>query len=117
MLFDQLVGFESQGKTYLYRLNGSNDVVGIMDSEGKELVTYEYDAWGNIVNIIGNQTLAERNPYRYRSYYYDRESGFYYLVNRYYDPATRRMLSMDSYTDTGFGAFFTICMLIAKIPL
>lgn len=103
--FDQLVGFESQGKTYLYRLNGSNDVVGIMDSEGKELVTYEYDAWGNIVNIIGNQTLAERNPYRYRSYYYDRESGFYYLVNRYYDPATRRMLSMDSYTDTGFGAF------------
>ncbi len=47
--------------------------------------------------------MAEINPLRYRSYYYDSESGFYYLQSRYYDPNTCRFINADSYASTGQG--------------
>ena len=40
-------------------------------------------------------TLGVDNPFRYRGYYYDNESGFYYLQSRYYDPVTGRFLNAD----------------------
>lgn len=43
-------------------------------------------------------TLGSHNPLRYRGYYYDRESGFYYLKSRYYDPNTGKFLNADSVT-------------------
>ena len=48
-------------------------------------------------------TLGETNPIRYRGYYYDTETGFYYLQSRYYDPSTGRFLNADSYVSTGLG--------------
>lgn len=101
----QLVGFEQDGILYLYELNSNNDVTGIMDTSGKCLVQYQYDAWGKVLAISGDRQLGEQNPFRYHSYYYDNETGFYYLYNRYYDPEVKRMLNMDSYTDTQFGMF------------
>ena len=59
---------------------------------------YTYDAWGNILDSGGN--LAEVNPLRYRGYYYDNETGFYYLQSRYYDPANRRFMNADIYAST-----------------
>lgn len=67
----------------------------------KEVASYEYDAWGNILSQSGS--MAEKNPLRYRGYYYDSETGFYYLQSRYYDPANRRFVNADSYTSTGQG--------------
>ncbi len=65
------------------------------------LATYEYDAWGKLISSSGS--LAEINPLRYRGYYYDTETGFYYLQSRYYDPVVSRFINADSYASTGTG--------------
>ena len=65
------------------------------------VATYEYDPYGNIVSQSGD--LADLNPLRYRGYYYDAETGFYYLQSRYYDPAIARFINADSYASTGQG--------------
>ena len=92
-------------KTYYYVLNLQGDVVKLIHYipgfEYESVATYEYDAWGNIVSSSGR--LAEINPLRYRGYYYDNETGFYYLQSRYYDPANRRFISADVYASTGQG--------------
>ena len=61
----------------------------------KVIATYNYDAWGNIIPQSG--TMATANPFRYRGYYYDTETGFYYLQTRYYDPTTRLFINADNY--------------------
>ena len=92
-------------QTYYYVLNLQGDVVKLIHYipgfEYESVATYEYDAWGNIVSSSGR--LAEINPLRYRGYYYDNETGFYYLQSRYYDPANRRFINADSYQSTGQG--------------
>ena len=65
---------------------------------GTTLVEYEYDAWGNCSIVYTHSaygSFGEINPIRYRSYFYDFETGFYYLQSRYYDPAIRRFISAD----------------------
>lgn len=57
------------------------------------VASYEYDPYGNIRSATGE--MAEENPFRYRSYYYDTETGFYYLQSRYYDPQTCRFINAD----------------------
>ena len=92
-------------QTYYYVLNLQGDVVKLIHYipgfEYESVATYEYDAWGNIVSSSGR--LAEINPLRYRGYYYDNETGFYYLQSRYYDPANRRFINADVYASTGQG--------------
>ena len=39
--------------------------------------------------------MGARNPYRYRGYYYDTETGFYYFQSRYYDPEVSRFINAD----------------------
>ena len=51
--------------------------------------------------------IANVNPIRYRGYYYDTESGLYYLKSRYYDPATCRFINADGYISTGQGLLST----------
>ena len=89
-------------QTYYYVLNLQGDVVKLIPYipgfEYESVATYEYDAWGNIVSSSGR--LAEINPLRYRGYYYDNETGFYYLQSRYYDPANRRFINADVYAST-----------------
>ena len=93
-------------QTYYYVLNLQGDVVKLIHYipgfEYESVATYEYDAWGNIVSSSGR--LAEINPLRYRGYYYDSETGFYYLQSRYYDPANRRFINADGLIsfDCGF---------------
>ena len=64
-----------------------------------------YDAWGNPISITGSlaNTIGTRNPFRYRGYLYDDETGMYYLQSRYYDPEIRRFISADSIVSTGQG--------------
>ena len=62
------------------------------------MVRYEYDAWGNPISTTGTLagTIGKRNPFRYRGYYWDEETGMYYLESRYYDPEIRRFISADN---------------------
>ena len=91
-------GFVYNGATYFYNLNLQGDVVGIYDSTGAEVVTYTYDEWGKILSVTGTLagTIGQINPIRYRGYYYDNETGFYFLQSRYYDPEIGRFLNADS---------------------
>ena len=84
--------------TYYYVLNLQGDVVKLIQENGHVVAHYTYDAWGKILDSGGN--LAEINPLRYRGYYYDNETGFYYLQSRYYDPVNRRFINADIYAST-----------------
>ena len=101
----ELLGFVYKNKTYYYHKNMFGDIISILDSSYNEIVTYEYDSWGALVNITDNSNinLGTINPFRYRSYYYDEESGFYYLNSRYYNPKMGRFINADSYVSTGQG--------------
>ena len=92
-----LYGFQKGTSTYYYLRNGQNDIVGILDSTGTQVVSYTYDAWGNQQPISGSlaTTIGEENPFRYRGYYFDTETGLYYLNSRYYDSVTGRFINAD----------------------
>ena len=99
---------------YYYVLNAQGDVSAILDSGGKIAASYDYDAWGNCtVYTSSDAAIGDLNPLRYRGYYYDAETGFYYLQSRYYDPAICRFINADTYLSTGQGMLghnmFTYC--------
>ena len=89
--------------TYFYRKNAQNDIIAILDTNGAVVVKYKYDAWGKCVvdSSTTNTELANLNPFRYRSYYYDTETNLYFLKTRYYDPEIGRFMTIDdiSYLD------------------
>ena len=76
-----------------------------MDGSGTRVVEYTYDAWGKLISTTGTlaTSLGADNPFRYRGYYYDTETGLYYLMTRYYDPEVCRFISADVYVSTGQG--------------
>ena len=91
----ELLGLNIDGVSYYYEKNLQGDVIGLVDNQGNTVVTYSYDAWGNVTKVIGDKTLAKQNPFRYRSYYYDEELGLYYLQSRYYDSQVGRFINAD----------------------
>ena len=81
---------------YIYNLQG--DVIAIADAvSGKLAAKYSYDAWGKCASVenADGYTIGTANPFRYRGYYYDTETGLYYLNSRYYDPEVGRFISPD----------------------
>ncbi len=84
-----------------YVLNLQGDVIYLVNTAGVAEASYAYDPYGSILSSTGS--LANVNPLRYRGYYYDTETGFYYLQSRYYDPIVKRFLNADSYASTGQG--------------
>ena len=95
----------TQEATYYYIFNLQGDIIGILDSNGNAVVNYTYNAWGELQSVTGSmaETLGQKNPLRYRGYYYDQETGFYYLQSRYYDPIVQRFLNADGYISSGNG--------------
>ena len=95
-----MVKFTSSGTAayYAYVYNLQGDVVGLLDSANNLVVEYRYDAWGKPLSTTGTLagTLGKENPFRYRGYLYDEETGYYYLRSRYYDPGLRRFINADS---------------------
>ena len=88
-----IAGFIYNQDIYEYVRNVLGDVVAIV-RDGGLIGTYEYDAYGNILSMTNNH-IMRANPIRYRGYYYDSETGLYYLRNRYYDPLLMRFLTAD----------------------
>ena len=89
------------GTIYYYITNLQGDVVKIVNASGEIQAEYSYNAWGQVISAAG--TLAAINPIRYRGYYYDKESGLYYLKSRYYDPQICRFINADGMASTGQG--------------
>lgn len=92
---DMVVGFEYENTVYYFEKNAQCDIIGVFDENGNALCEYIYDAWGNVVNIVGDEDIANINPFRYRGYYQDKETGFYYLQSRYYDSEVGRFINAD----------------------
>ena len=82
------------GTVYYYITNLQGDVMAVESATGSTVAQYAYDAWGNIIAMMG--TLAELNPLRYRGHVYDQETGFYYVSSRYYDPEIGRFINADN---------------------
>ena len=95
---NQPLAMKYNNTLYYYVLNAQGDVVRIVNSSRSVVASYTYDPWGKIISSSG--TLADVNPLRYRGYYYDTETGFYYLQSRYYDPEIGRFINADSYAST-----------------
>ena len=98
-LYDEeqsLYGFILNKSTKYYYIRDINkNILGIVDNSGKLMVSYKYDSYGNIKQISGDVSLGNLNPFRYKGYYYDNESGMYYCKSRYYVAYWRRWLNMD----------------------
>ena len=77
-------------------------MVKILTSGGETAAWYEYDAWGNVVSIGGDANIANLNPIRYRGYYYDTETRFYYLTDRYHDKKEQRENEKDAVRNMKF---------------
>ena len=115
-------GIIYQGNRYSFIKNIQGDIIGILNSNYQKLVDYEYDSWGKIVsvkdqngNIITDSNhIGNINPFRYRGYYYDSETGFYYQNSRYYNHEWGRFINADGYVSTGQGIFgnnmFAYCL-------
>ena len=86
---------------FFYVTNLQGDVVMLLDASGNVVAEYSYNAWGEILSSAG--TMADVNPIRYRGYYYDVETGLYYLQSRYYDPEIGRFINADAFASTGQG--------------
>ena len=87
------IGFIHNNTQYFYITNQMGDVLAITDTNGDIVANYEYDAWGKVLTADTN--IAKLNPIRYRGYYYDIETGYYYLQSRYYDPDICRFINAD----------------------
>ena len=119
----QKFGFIYNGQYYYYMYNIQGDVIGIWDNNGNIVARYNYNAWGKPISVTdgnGNDVssnpshIANINPIRYRGYYYDQETGFYYLQSRYYDPEIGRFINADGQLNMSSGIngcnMFAYCM-------
>ena len=82
---------------YYYVKNIMGEIVGIINSNGNMIVSYEYDPYGNILSISGTHasTIGIENHILYKGYYYDVETGLFCLSSRYYSPELCRFISPD----------------------
>ena len=84
------LGFIYNGIQYFYLTNQMGDVIAITDTAGTVIGNYEYDEWGKLT--LADTILAKTNPIRYRGYYYDNETSYYYLQSRYYAPEIKQLV-------------------------
>ena len=100
---DTVCGMVCNGRPYYYYKNLQGDVIAVTDSTGAVMLRYTYDAWGKPTGqYLGESEAggidfiyAGLNPFRYRGYYYDSETGLYWLQSRYYDPEIGRFINAD----------------------
>ncbi len=108
------IGFDYNKVQYFYLKNAQNDIIGITDASGNIAAKYTYDSWGKLISITDENGADKTtdtnfigyiNPLRYREYYYDNETGLYYLNARYYDPELGRLINADEILESGLNTF------------
>ena len=94
---DALYGFMYDNKPYFYIKDFMQNIIGIVDKSGDVVVKYEYTAFGDLKSKTGNMadTVGDVNSFRYKGYYLDKETGYFYCKSRYYDPKWMRFINMD----------------------
>ena len=97
----------SSSATYFYRYNLQGDVTAILNSSGTIVASYDYNPYGDSLYsaCVTTSEIGNLNPFRYRGYYYDAETGYYYLQSRYYNPKFCRFINADELIDNGAGIF------------
>lgn len=107
---ENVCGIRYNGIPYYFIKNLQGDIIAIADSSTNVVAKYRYDAWGacTIEQDTTSVGIANINPYRYRGYYFDEETGLYYLQSRYYDPVTARFISED---EVIFGTNMADCII------
>ncbi|WP_051515133.1 RHS repeat-associated core domain-containing protein, partial [Fervidicella metallireducens] len=102
---DNLISMKLNGVEYYYIRNAQGDILGLLDGTGTQVASYTYDSWGKLISIkdqngndVTNTTwhIGYKNPYRYKGYRYDNETGMYYLQSRYYSPEWGRFINADA---------------------
>ena len=85
------------GTAYAYVKSLQGDIVALLNGAGNVVVSYVYDAWGAPIGKSGSmaETLGSVQPFRYRGYVFDEETGLYYLRSRYYNPGWGRFVNAD----------------------
>ena len=85
----------------VYNKNAYGDIVSVNGWQTLYVVGMEfsYDAYGNEIEEYYNADGYAGCSFRYRGEYYDGETGFYYLRNRYYDPKKGRFITEDPIRD------------------
>ena len=93
---DMLYGFVKDGSAkYFYARDMLQNILGIIDTNGSPVVIYQYTAYGTSTVLQDTAGLANINPFRFKGYYFDSESGMYYCHTRYYVPEWCRWLNAD----------------------
>jgi len=89
-----MVDYNGTMYTYVHNLQG--DVVGIVDENGSVIVEYKYNAWGRLITdtVVDSFQL---NPFTYRGYIYDSETGLFYVCSRYFNCESSRFINADSF--------------------
>lgn len=112
---ETLVGFILNNVQYYYVTNLNGDIVAITDANGNLVAKYTYDVWGNVLDIEPFEkdnekqlNVARLNPFRYRGYYYDNESGLYYCNSRYYSPELCRFITPLDYSSIDSSNKYTL---------
>ena len=112
---ETLVGFILNHVQYYYVTNLNGDIVAITDANGNLVAKYTYDVWGNVLDIEPFEkeneeqlNVARLNPFRYRGYYYDNESGLYYCNSRYYSPELCRFITPLDYSSIDSSNKYTL---------
>ena len=92
----QLYGFVKDEKKYFYIKDITGTIYGIVDESGTLVGKYEYSAYGKCTILVDTDGIATLNPFRFKCYYYDTESGMYYCQTRYFVPEWGRWLNADN---------------------
>ena len=95
---DNVCGITYNNVPYYFIKNLQGDIIAILDKDAQTVARYSYDAWGvcTVTQDTSNTDIANVNPFRYRGYYYDKETSLYYLQSRYYDAGAGRFVNADA---------------------
>jgi RHS repeat-associated protein len=95
-----ILSADLNGTTAFYCYDANGNVTDLVDTNGDSVAHYEYDPFGG--TIVQSGTMAENNPYRFSTKYFDENVEFYYYGYRYYSSEMGRWPSRDPIEELGF---------------
>lgn len=104
--YNNLYGFiKDNSDKYFYIRDKLHNILGIIDISGNIVAQYDYTAYGTTKVTLNTNGIGTINPFRYKGYYYDSESGLYYCQSRYYVSIWGRWLNGSQITTETTNAF------------